>query len=101
MPRSGSSSMVRDRAREKDEQTIDSFFIEPAAREDVNATKSGLVEQSPRLHRQRGEDRRVRLFELVDVEGSLDLVGVLRVLAARDYDGWLMVEQDSSWSPPS
>ena len=33
--------------------------------------------------------------------GSLDLVGVLRVLAKRGYDGWLMVEQDSSWSPPS
>jgi inosose dehydratase len=33
--------------------------------------------------------------------GSLDLLGVLRVLVARDYKGWLMVEQDSSWSPPS
>ena len=33
--------------------------------------------------------------------GSLDLLGVLRVLAGRGYDGWLMVEQDSSWSPPS
>jgi inosose dehydratase len=33
--------------------------------------------------------------------GSLDLLGVLRALAARDYDGWLMVEQDSSWWPPS
>jgi inosose dehydratase len=33
--------------------------------------------------------------------GCLDLSGVLRVLAARDYDGWLMVEQDSCWGPPS
>jgi inosose dehydratase len=33
--------------------------------------------------------------------GSLDLSGVLRGLAARDYDGWLMVEQDSCWGPPS
>jgi inosose dehydratase len=33
--------------------------------------------------------------------GSLDLLGVLRVLARRGYDGWLMVEQDSSWPPPS
>ena len=33
--------------------------------------------------------------------GMLDLTGVLRSLAARGYDGWLMVEQDSSWSPPS
>ena len=33
--------------------------------------------------------------------GGLDLPGVLRVLARRGYDGWLMVEQDSSWPPPS
>ncbi len=33
--------------------------------------------------------------------GMLDLMGVLRALAARGYDGWLMVEQDSSWAPPS
>ena len=33
--------------------------------------------------------------------GSLDLLGVLRILDGRGYDGWLMVEQDSSWSPPS
>jgi inosose dehydratase len=33
--------------------------------------------------------------------GMLDLMGVVRALAARGYDGWLMIEQDSSWSPPS
>lgn len=33
--------------------------------------------------------------------GSLDLLGCARVLAARGYAGWLMVEQDSSWLPPS
>lgn len=33
--------------------------------------------------------------------GLLDLPGVLRALAARDYAGWLMVEQDTSWLPPS
>jgi inosose dehydratase len=33
--------------------------------------------------------------------GLLDLPGVLRVLAARRYHGWLMVEQDTSWEPPS
>ena len=33
--------------------------------------------------------------------GALDLLGCLRVLADRGYDGWLMVEQDSSWSPPT
>ena len=33
--------------------------------------------------------------------GMLDLDGVLAELAARDYAGWLMVEQDSSWLPPA
>jgi inosose dehydratase len=33
--------------------------------------------------------------------GMLDLDGVLSVLAERDYDGWLMVEQDASLGPPS
>ena len=33
--------------------------------------------------------------------GALDLLGCLRVLAEGGYKGWLMVEQDSSWSPPS
>jgi inosose dehydratase len=48
------------------------------------------------------------LSEAVDVRiftelgaGSLDLLGVLHILDGRGYDGWLMVEQDSSWSPPS
>jgi inosose dehydratase len=33
--------------------------------------------------------------------GMLDLDGILATLAARDYDGWLMVEQDASLRPPS
>lgn len=33
--------------------------------------------------------------------GLLDVVGVLRALAARDYDGWIMIEQDSSWLAPA
>jgi inosose dehydratase len=33
--------------------------------------------------------------------GALDLLGCLHALAARDYSGWLMVEQDSSWQPPT
>lgn len=33
--------------------------------------------------------------------GALDLLGCLRALADAGYAGWLMVEQDSSWSPPS
>ena len=33
--------------------------------------------------------------------GLLDLDGVVEALIERDYDGWLMVEQDSCWGPPS
>lgn len=33
--------------------------------------------------------------------GALDLDGVIDVLIERDYDGWLMVEQDSCFGPPS
>ena len=47
-----------------------------------------------------GSAVRARLFTELGA-GTLDLVGCLRVLAERGYNGWLMVEQDSSWSPPS
>jgi inosose dehydratase len=47
-----------------------------------------------------GSAVRARLFTELGA-GALDLLGCLRVLAARGYDGWLMVEQDSSWPPPS
>ena len=43
---------------------------------------------------------RLRVFTELG-SGSLDLMGILRVLDARGYAGWLMVEQDSSWQPPS
>ncbi len=43
---------------------------------------------------------RARLFTELGA-GALDLDGVLAVAADRDYDGWLMVEQDSTWGPPS
>lgn len=33
--------------------------------------------------------------------GALDLDGVLATLDAIGYDGWLMVEQDSTWLAPS
>ena len=33
--------------------------------------------------------------------GVLDLEGVLRLLAARGYGGWLMVEQDTTWRSPA
>jgi inosose dehydratase len=52
--------------------------------------------------RYRGLDEAVRggLFTELGA-GALDLDGVLSILAARDYDGWLMVEQDRSVGPPS
>jgi inosose dehydratase len=43
---------------------------------------------------------RARLFTELG-SGSVDLDGCLRALAANDYRGWLMVEQDSGWPPPS
>ena len=43
---------------------------------------------------------RARLFTELGA-GVLDLEGVLQVLIARDYRGWVMVEQDSCWGPPS
>jgi inosose dehydratase len=43
---------------------------------------------------------RARLFTELG-SGILDLDGCLGALAARDYRGWLMVEQDSGWPPPS
>ena len=43
---------------------------------------------------------RARLFTELG-SGILDLDGCLRALAARGYRGWLMVEQDSGWPPPS
>jgi inosose dehydratase len=43
---------------------------------------------------------RQRLFTELGA-GVLDLDGILAALAERPYDGWLMVEQDSSWPPPA
>lgn len=43
---------------------------------------------------------RARIFTELG-SGSLDLMAILRVLESRGYAGWLMVEQDSSWPPPS
>jgi inosose dehydratase len=33
--------------------------------------------------------------------GLLDVRGILRTLDAQDYAGWIMVEQDTTWRPPS
>jgi inosose dehydratase len=41
-----------------------------------------------------------RLFTEIGA-GVLDLDGVIETLAERDYAGWLIVEQDSTWNPPS
>ena len=47
-----------------------------------------------------GDAVRQRLFTELG-SGVLDLDGVIAVLAERRYDGWLVVEQDSGWSPPA
>jgi inosose dehydratase len=33
--------------------------------------------------------------------GVLDVLGVTRELAALDYSGWIMCEQDTTWRPPA
>jgi inosose dehydratase len=47
-----------------------------------------------------GEAVRARIFTELGA-GMLDLDGVIDLLVQREYDGWLMVEQDSCWGPPS
>ena len=46
------------------------------------------------------EALRQRIFTELG-NGVLDLRGILRALARAGYRGWLMVEQDTSWLPPS
>jgi sugar phosphate isomerase/epimerase len=46
------------------------------------------------------EATRARIFTELG-NGVLDLSGVIRALQEIDYDGWIMVEQDSSWLPPA
>ncbi len=43
---------------------------------------------------------RARIFTELG-NGALDLGGVVRALDGIGYDGWIMVEQDSSWLPPA
>jgi inosose dehydratase len=43
---------------------------------------------------------RERLFTELG-NGALDLDGVIGALDAHDFDGWIMVEQDSSWLAPA
>jgi inosose dehydratase len=47
-----------------------------------------------------GAGVRERIFTELG-NGALDLRGVLGALDDVGYDGWLMVEQDSSWLPPA
>ena len=50
----------------------------------------------------RGLDHAIRERIFTELgAGVLDLDGVIEALAERDYDGWLMVEQDTTWGPPS
>lgn len=43
---------------------------------------------------------RARLFTELGA-GVLDLQAIVDELARRDFDGWLMIEQDSGWPPPA
>ncbi len=47
-----------------------------------------------------GDAVEARLFTELGA-GVLDLIGVIDALVDIGYTGWLMVEQDSSWGPPS
>jgi inosose dehydratase len=47
-----------------------------------------------------GDAIRARLFTELG-SGLLDVDGVIAQLVTRDYAGWLMIEQDSCWGPPS
>ena len=47
-----------------------------------------------------GDAVRERLFTELG-SGSLDLDGVVAALVATGFAGWLIVEQDTSWNPPS
>jgi inosose dehydratase len=46
------------------------------------------------------EGLRARVFTEVGA-GSLDVDGVLATLSERDYRGWIVVEQDTTWRSPS
>jgi inosose dehydratase len=46
-----------------------------------------------------GDAVRERLFTELG-NGALDLPGVVQALGAIGFEGWIMVEQDSSWLPP-
>lgn len=47
-----------------------------------------------------GHGVRERIFPELGA-GILDLDGVIAALADLDYAGWLIVEQDTTWAPPS
>jgi inosose dehydratase len=64
--------------------------VDPAVMERVRAGEYASL----------GEAVREGLFTELGA-GVLDLDGVLALLAARDYAGWLIVEQDWGWGPPS
>jgi inosose dehydratase len=47
-----------------------------------------------------GHGIRERIFTELGA-GMLDLDSVIAALAEQDYAGWLIVEQDTTWAPPS
>ena len=49
----------------------------------------------------RTERRELDADRAIEARACQHLDGVIEALAARDYEGWLMVEQDSCWGAPS
>ena len=43
---------------------------------------------------------RARIFVELGA-GIIDIDGVLEALDAAGYDGWIMLEQDTTWRPPA
>lgn len=46
------------------------------------------------------EALRARIFVELGA-GIVDVQGILEALAAADYHGWIMLEQDTTWGPPA
>jgi inosose dehydratase len=69
------------------------FHLKDVARGPLRQLRDGTISG---FH----EALRARIFTELG-SGELDVQGVLAALAAEGYRGWIMLEQDSTWRPPS